>query len=166
MTFPSSIASEATVMMIFLFIVFVPLILASLWRLKAAETKVLTALMGTGGKLILETFPEEAWEPTLCISTGHLTPEDAKLLEKRSEEKSKVCVDLSGDPLICDAVPFGWVVYVGCFKEDLDYGEELMEFGYSHNLVSLLKRLYDAGVVRVRFDQDGILLAQLPQFDW
>ena len=149
-------------------LMFVPLIIYSLWRIRVNKNEILNALMNTlmntGGAPIPKQFPAEAWEPTLCISTGHLTPADAKKLGERSEATLNTCP--IPDPLICEAVPFGWLVYTGCYEDDPDYEDLLLEAGYSRHFTSLLKRMHEAGVVRVRFDSDGLLLDQLPKFDW
>ena len=84
------------------------------------------------------------------LSTGHITRDDAKLLEKGAV------------PGQIGAYPYGFIVLTGAHEKST----ELLAWGMSHAYVDLLRLLHRRKFYYLFLDRDADLVDGLPAFDW
>lgn len=86
-----------------------------------------------------------------CISTAHMTADDAKLLQSGVQPSG---LYYSND-------------YLWAFTEmDGGYAQEWRERGFSDAMIDAVTKVSALGFDRVEFDQDGERVEGLETFDW
>jgi len=89
------------------------------------------------------------------ISTCHMTPEDAKLLNKNAAS----CV--------VARYTEGWICWVAVDESSwIDQKQSLVDAGFSGAFINLFRDLHKYGIPYCHFDADGKKVGRAPEFDW
>lgn len=103
-------------------------------------------------KTTLKETPETV--SMLDCSTGHITKRDASLLGRNN------C------PRPVYAYPEGWFVHVLTPKDEPEGLQELRDFGFSPEFMTLFTICAEQGHGFLRLDCDGTVYHDLPYNDW
>jgi len=94
----------------------------------------------------------------LDISTGHMTKNDAVLLDRSPEDEDS--------PAIVYKYDEGYFVYVGDFLDERHNYEDYRDYGFSDAFTDILLFAKKTGMKYVQFDCDGASYCDLPNFTW
>jgi hypothetical protein len=99
--------------------------------------------------------------PLFTVSTAHLSPSDARLLES-----GKSNLDAAGEVnvILLASTPFGFLIFIGDEGLDAEAPATLSNAGFSQSFASLLTRIYEeaGGSCYLMLDPDGPCIDSFP----
>jgi hypothetical protein len=87
---------------------------------------------------------------SLCLSTIHITENDNNILTKNEDNI----------PIVVYSYKYGFLIHVPAITEGL------IEYGFSEELIRIIKKAIKLGCTYVHLDSIGIEYEDLPKFKW